>query len=57
MSTLLDDVIDPLLQLDLQDIVPLRGLTETPTEWLSHSDALTHLLVRNEIGEIRNVTW
>ena len=49
MSTLLDDVIDPLLQLDLQDIVPLCGLTETTPEWLSHSDALIQLSVGDEI--------
>ena len=49
MSTLLDDIINPLLQLNLQDIVPLCSLTETMLEWLSHCDALIQLSVRDEI--------
>ena len=49
--TLLNEAVNLLLHIDLQDIVPLRSLTETALEWIPHSLALTHITVKDENKE------
>ena len=56
-SRLLNEVVNLLLHLCLQDIVPLHSLTKTTPEWIFHSPALMRLIVRDESKEVKNVTY
>jgi len=52
---MLYDIIDPLLQLNLQDTIPLDSLAETPAEWVSHTCSLTWLVMSNRSNENKEV--
>ena len=54
-STMLYDIVDPLLQLNLQDTIPLDSLAETPVEWVSHTYSLTWLVRSNRSNENKEV--
>jgi len=54
-STMLYDIVDPLLQLNLQDTIPLDSLAETPAEWVPHTCSLTWLVMSNRSNENKEV--